>query len=99
MVADICFLVDWTMNLKRSQAMAPMQKDDMKMGYSWAALLAMHSTSVFSPSGQPPSRADHRISGEVNVHRKKSEVAARKERKLEGNQQWHFKCYFRACYR
>ena len=44
-LAVICFLVGCTMNLNRSQAMAPMQKDDMKMGKFWAAFKNLHRNS------------------------------------------------------
>ena len=44
-LAVICFRVGCTMNLKRSQAMAPMQKDDMKMGKFWAAFRNLHRNS------------------------------------------------------
>ena len=44
-LAVICLRVGCTMNLKRSQAMAPMQKDDMKIGKFCAAIRNLHRNS------------------------------------------------------
>ena len=45
-VAVICRCWFCTMNLNLSQAMAMMQKDDMKMGKSWPAFTNLHRYSV-----------------------------------------------------
>ena len=37
------------MNRNRSQAMAPIQKEDMIIGKSWLALTNLHNIRVFSP--------------------------------------------------
>ena len=63
------------MNLNRSHAMAPMQNDDMMTGKFWPAFTRRQRTSVFDPKGQWPSRVDQRVSGEVKLQRKKSEMA------------------------
>ena len=63
------------MNLNLSQAMAPMQKEDMMTGKFCPAFTNRHKTFVFDPNGQWPSKVDQRVSGDVKLQRKKSEMA------------------------
>ena len=50
-----------------------MQNEDMMIGKSWPALTNLHRILVCSPKGQWPSKVDHRVRGEVKLHRKKSD--------------------------
>ena len=60
-----------------SQAIAPIQNDDIMIGKSCPALTNLHKRAliVLSPNGQWPSAAMYRVSGQVKLHKKKSETA------------------------
>ena len=75
-IVVICFRVLWTMYRNLSQAIAPIQNDDMMIGKSCPALTNLHKRAliVLSPSGQWPSAAMYRVSGQVKLHKKKSET-------------------------
>ncbi len=73
------------MNLNLSQAIAPMQKEDMMTGKFCPALTNRHKMFVFDPKGQWPSNVDQRVSGDVKLQRKKSEMANVRMNALRGS--------------
>ena len=76
----------WMITLWRSQAIAPIQNEDMTMGKSWAALKNLQRISVSFPNGHFPATIDQKVTGHVKLQSKKSEKDKAKIKELRGSQ-------------
>ena len=76
----------WMITRWRSQAIAPIQNEDMTMGKSWAALKNLQRISVCFPNGHLPATIDQKVTGQVKLQSKKSEKDKAKIKELRGSQ-------------
>ena len=75
----------WIMTRCRSQAMAAIQKEDMTMGKSIAALKNLHRISVCFPKVHSPATIDQNVTGHVKLQSKKSEKHRARMKELRGS--------------